>query len=558
MDQNLELGKVEMRSIWHSLAFKEWHEHKWKLASLAAILLAVHGYILVECTRHGFEGLITSDDAPITLVITFYFCALPGALFIGMGVAAGERSSGTMEFLTALPVRPWRVAVAKLCAGCSVIVISVAATTLLMLTWLLVTDLLGIPLDRGRSSFAAQPYWTTISAGLITMVCAVQVLLWCAAAGTNRTTEIRAGAAGIAVLVALGVIIWIVELGTQLFAGNAWDWPRPSAIPIWASPAGINTLGYPHSPDWFVILLQFTAAGCLVAWCVGRFGRVTVPPTDAAIAPMPTVVGVKPGILPARHSTWNALAWKQFRESVPFFLIGLVVILGVALLLAATFLLEDRSRNSSLAIFVEIPNVLRGCFEGFGVLVALVVGIGTFVADLQPQRLAFWRSRPISVSQWFWIKFVTSAVAIVACLQGPVLMAHGCTLLVLDDAAVFWRENYSLGTVWDVYLFVMPLVHLTVFSIAVCITCLVRQTVYAGILAFGAVLSLVLLPQVQPSCAWLSMDHALSSLESTYGGDWSAWWSGFFLPFTSVTSILFFSTAVIAWQAVQRDWGSRG
>ena len=95
-----------MRTIWHSLAWKEWHEHKWKLASITAILWGVAALVLWfgDMARHVRAGDCIGDR----------MCIIPLSVFVGLGAAANERSRNTLPFLQALPVPMWRAAIAKL------------------------------------------------------------------------------------------------------------------------------------------------------------------------------------------------------------------------------------------------------------------------------------------------------------------------------------------------------------------------------------------------------------------------------------------------------------
>src|SRR5260370_21117537 len=96
-----------MRTILHSLAWKEWHEHKWKFASILAILWATAALALYYSEHDGFA-------LGASLVS---FCLVPLAVFVGLGTAASERSHGTLPFLQALPVPMWPIALTELIFG---------------------------------------------------------------------------------------------------------------------------------------------------------------------------------------------------------------------------------------------------------------------------------------------------------------------------------------------------------------------------------------------------------------------------------------------------------
>src|SRR5437660_954508 len=96
-----------MRTIWHSLAWKEWHEHKWKLAAIMVVLTAIAFVVCVKANR--------VESSVLFGVIAL--CTIPFAIFLGLGSAASENSLGTMRFLHALPVPMWLAAIHKLVFG---------------------------------------------------------------------------------------------------------------------------------------------------------------------------------------------------------------------------------------------------------------------------------------------------------------------------------------------------------------------------------------------------------------------------------------------------------
>ena len=109
-----------MRTIWQSLAWKEWHEHKWKLAALLAIMW---GVAMLSADRNGTTERFSESGSSLAIGI------VPLAIFIGLGTAAGERSRGTMPFLQALPVPMWRVALHKLAFGLVTIILPALLTS---------------------------------------------------------------------------------------------------------------------------------------------------------------------------------------------------------------------------------------------------------------------------------------------------------------------------------------------------------------------------------------------------------------------------------------------
>ena len=78
-----------MRTIWQSLAWKEWHEHKWKFVSIVAILSSTVALALT----YG-----ETDSARACHVYAFALRGSCGGVH-GPHAAANERSRGTLPFL---------------------------------------------------------------------------------------------------------------------------------------------------------------------------------------------------------------------------------------------------------------------------------------------------------------------------------------------------------------------------------------------------------------------------------------------------------------------------
>src|SRR6478752_2551535 len=96
-----------MQSIWQSLDWKEWHKNKWKIVSILAIILNLMTF--VDVIRHWERHALVES-----FYVIMIFGLIPLAIFVGLGIAAGEQSRGTLCFLQALPVPMWRVALHKL------------------------------------------------------------------------------------------------------------------------------------------------------------------------------------------------------------------------------------------------------------------------------------------------------------------------------------------------------------------------------------------------------------------------------------------------------------
>ena len=193
-----------MRTIWQSLAWKEWHEHKWKLVSITAILWATAAMSLRETDAALLVGLRTA----------LFLCAVPLSVFIGLGVAAGERSRRTLPFLQSLPVPMWKVSLTKLLLGWIALTIPALLTVGLILLW--VGPNLAATIGRNSLPTEMDPFalgtgnWFLDAALLLPLV-ATSFYFWTIAAGVNRKDEVSAGAVALAVMVgwcALLAIAW--------------------------------------------------------------------------------------------------------------------------------------------------------------------------------------------------------------------------------------------------------------------------------------------------------------------------------------------------------------
>ncbi len=155
------------------------------------------------------------------------------------------------------------------------------------------------------------------------------------------------------------------------------------------------------------------------------------------------------GWMPARlTSPLGALVWKDCRE------IGVVCIQ----VLAASLL---------LSLLLGPPAFWLGGFA-----LAVLLGVGSVGPELQPAVNTFWRSRPISASAWYWCKFVLGLAAIVVTMGLPTLAT--------------FPSNYGLEITQKGF-FATLLLWLVAYSLAMTMTCLVRQSVQGGILGVGSV-----------------------------------------------------------------------
>jgi hypothetical protein len=512
-----------MRTIWRSLLWREWHEHKWKLAALSTIMLSLQIAIVWA------DPQFVSVGSPIAAL----FAIAPLAVFVGMAGAAGERADGTIAFVRGLPARRWQLAAVRLVAGAATLLLSLVLAMLVPLAWLVVLQCLSnegheSPFE-GLGAFEAIAYSGLLAAGT-----ALSCFVWTMAFGVNKATEIRAGLAGAAILFVAFVCRIQIEYQRLPVRSDPTVAMQLVRCCDEIGPLGLTRLFHPvESPrrldpfasPWRVVALQLAAFVSLVGWTLLRYGEAATGGKSSAAAVAPTRderrASRRRTIRPAWRTTLAAVAWKQAREAAPFCVLGVALAVGMSLWLA----LMDSGNGTS-------AEHLAAAGVAVGMLTALLVGIGTFVGELQGRVLEFWRSRPIEPALWFWTKYLTGFAAVALLLAAPIACG-GARGFVVILVSLPWLA--------------------IVYSLAVCLTCWVRHSFYAGVLGFTLPLYLAWLS------AWLERRFGLVSfvgaLRRASGLGFGDWLIQVYLPFLLVTMSLAAALTIAAWLAVKRDLG---
>jgi hypothetical protein len=181
-----------------------------------------------------------------------------------------------------------------------------------------------------------------------------------------------------------------------------------------------------------------------------------------------------------------SLAWKEWCEARAFLWIGLGVFIG----LPAIAGLEWSIQFSRHFRIWTSPWVL--CFGG---LLAVFVAVGISCRDLNGRLEDFWRSRPVGVVRWMFVKyFVGLCVVLLAC--GIPLVVQ---ILVNGD-----RDPD--GSFF--FLVLLP----TFYSVAFLAGCLVRRASHAAMLSLAALLLIFLLPLILPMFSWLDISRGISDV----------------------------------------------
>jgi ABC-type transport system involved in multi-copper enzyme maturation permease subunit len=532
-----------MRTIWHSLAWKEWHEHKWKLAAITSIMLGSLWF--ASFPGHDFSTLTNFYLALVMVVV-------PSTVFVAMATASSERSRKTLPFLIGLPIPRRKIAVVKLLAGLGTSVAPLFFGLAALLLWISYSRLtlaeasnqFGGLLNLHGPSDAAN-WFANVSITLTFLI--VSLFLWTAAAGVNSQDEVSAGAWALSIMAGVwGIFAAVLLIGEpfRIWLTHDGKWLAANieaVLPFGFAAASARTLSTPAGAA--AVATFFIAHGLLAASYIQRFGRVS---DRTRYSPKPAAEATATAYIPAkpRQSQLSAIAWKQFRESGPTALVGLAGAFAIAVVAAIVTRFSPASRNSAPPEdFAQLLGEVWFVASFYlGAITALVIGIGVFLRDLEPALHTFWRSRPIAPGRWYWTKFVSGLAVVGLAFQLPML------LLVFLAFCLYGRTDNYFD--WALNAQGVSLATFTaVFAVAVAITCLVRHAVYAGILTIAATylgaLSVVMSVVV---VHWLSTHEWSKRMFDEPTVIWY-WTAG--LALDAVVG------ALIGWLAVRNDWGRK-
>jgi hypothetical protein len=464
------------------LVWKEWREWRWPLAIGAAWMTLGVVYVLVYELYHGSATPVASwFDHYLLFVIV-------GPILVAMKTSLGEVKEGTLPFSSSLPVSLGRQACVRLGASILTLVLPIALGSL-MISVLVFREMNG-PLFKGSVE-------QVLTLTAIATASTVEFLLILSLIGTRLRAQSHLGF--IAAIVAL---LWAIPLPYSMslsepvllsraivphsflvgYVGGATNFSDISlARRVWA-PLALN-------------LLLLIALGWCFVCCYGRRGVEVVWSSKIRMSwRLPAILSRLPIRWPGRLT---ALLWLDLRQAVPLCLAGL----GFACLLTAWVILFGQGYYSDL--LQRVAGQLPGSTWIVAVIWGAVVGSGVFASELEPRLEQFWRSRPISPSAWFWVKFLGGLAAVLGVLD-------------LVTVLVGWGSPYSDNpTKIDVaYIACMPMLHALVYALAVLGTCWLRRPVLAAMLAVFAFFIVSMAFAFTPQVAELDPTAVFMALES--------------------------------------------
>ncbi len=462
-----------------SLIQKEWRERRTPFAVCSGWMLACAFYVMAYELTYQVRGPVAGYYGS-SLMYTMF-----AAVFLAMKTALGEQTMGTLGFSLSLPISRKRLAWTKLAGGATTLVLPIVIGALVMTPLVLSGIVEQAPVRPPQDAYVRMPLRPSLSAvdavGLLWSVTAIaiaggaQLLLILSIFGARRRSESHVGFCG--AVMAFG---WVILSGVRMMSGNANGWLGalfPVSLIVSLGHGGESgsytdlDLGRPLWGPLFVNVLLLMLLAC---WFVRRYGKR--PPARRSRRAIrwrrwPAVWSRVPVPLPNRAA---ALVWINLRQSLPVALFGLIL---AALSTISQFSIYQHGEG--------FRSQLPSSTWAVATLWATVVGVGIFAAELRPGLSAFWRSRPIGIGSWFWCKFLTGLAAV---------------LLVLDGVTIFvsWGTpiGHTTGLSWT-YIACMPILHATLYAMAVLGICLLRRPVTGAVFAIaGYFVATVLLESI--------------------------------------------------------------
>ena len=444
------------RTYWANLVWKEWHEHKWKSALIT--LFSIASVLLVGGTAKDLDlaGLI---------------CCV-GVIFMAMSVVAGERADGTLEFAQSLPIERWKAAFVRMTVSGLLCIMPIIVSALVVQLTALMT-----------SSRETEVVWSSAfrNSGLC-----LSLYYWITAAAVFQPTTLRVGMIGVFIVLMWLTIGFVLALIQNRF-GETWiqvvGWLGPF---VWGNPESMSS-----SPRFAGILcLQLVSITLLLCATVISYGTPLTSSGNLAASSSPMTLGR------SRRTPTSALAWLQYRETLPICIAGAALMFVIGLVAATVF--------AQRLSFLQRANIVVTTIFAVGIPWMTIIAVGTFVPNLQRRLFTFWRSRPIVVGEWYWSKFWTGASVALVSLHLPTIILVGVT------QKMCWLDPFASC----VGYLILPLFHLMVYSLSVLTSVLFRSVTPAAILSTAIALFLIV-PPVMKDSSFASLRYDLAQAEIT-------------------------------------------
>ena len=442
-------------SLWTTLIWKEWNEHKWNTALVTSF--AVGGVLL--------SGGQLSDIGIAVLITT------AGALFLAMNVVAGERTDGSQAFVSSLPIQTWKLGVVRMSMAGILCIVPLLVSALAVQ---FVVPLYATQVPNGQLWTA-----TLLSAGFC-----LSSFYWITAATAGQSTPLRVGLVGTIVLLSWFAVEFALgnlrhRHGTTVLEQLAWLGPIGWLMHGSTIPPKLPGMG------WFFV--GVTVIGVLFVVSVASYGLPLPQEKYSTSFNKTTRLGQ------SRRSPNASMFWLQVREALPLCGMGAGMCVTLGFVVAILFGNDHQVSIAKVAKLVETLALVMG------IPWSVVIAVGTFAPNLNGGLHTFWRSQPIKVNDWYWSKFWLGAAVALLSIHLPVVILVGIT------QKLAWGDP----TASCISYLLCPLAHLMTYSLGVLAATSVRRVPQAGALATAVATFFLALPMMPASpFSFLRYDRA--------------------------------------------------
>ncbi|HZL35287.1 MAG TPA: ABC transporter permease [Tepidisphaeraceae bacterium] len=247
----------------------------------------------------------------------------------------------------------------------------------------------------------------------------------------------------------------------------------------------------------------------------------------------------------------TALLWKEWHEVRLFLAIALFVFLGLPLIGAV----ENQIARHQFLLSASLWVFLLG-----GVL-AVFVGVGTVMRDMNGRLEEFWRSRPVSVTRWLIIKYFVGLAVVFVSLAIPLIVE-----IAVNGKGAGFGTDPRLILAWS------PFFWAAVYSLSFAVACLVRRGAHATMVSIAALLLIYFLPQIIRPLRYLGLGwvidesgfpsrdaggHVLGMYHRLFWMPWAVRYRPLQLEFAAAMLVLCVIGLALAVEATRQDWRVR-
>lgn len=451
-------------ALFRALVWKEWRE--WRGAF--ALYTAVHMCVVL------YELLALWDPAdPMRLYVVWQMIwgvFLP--VLLAVPTVCQEATRNTLSFTQALPCSLGKIGWFRLGGATTVLIVPPLLGALL---------LVGVLNTFGEFQFAKQlaarpgllpDFWQGL---MLLGTEQLGLLLVVAIVGAKVRSAAQVGAWG-AVITAAHFILRAVCFNPTT---NSLRWYLIVFPSMLMNPEFLSGRQPPGSEIpraaviWQPLTIHVLILLALAVWFTRRYGRGTRS-TGGGLESSWFGIRCVPQSMARPTSPLATLIWINLRQAFPLILAGWLMLAPILYLLS--------SSSQGLTILLERSLCFIGGFW------PAIVGSGIFATELRSNLGQFWRSRPISVRSWFWVKYFVGLMMVFVALDLlPIVFGvsiYGIYSVIAPPGEIWnWK-------IFGVYLACYPVIHAASYTLAVLGVCWIRKPIMSVALTVTILLAI--------------------------------------------------------------------